>query len=59
MSISEFSVNYQNKCGNCKDFYKENPQDIIGHCISPTSKIKNKTYRSELSKACICQRRIK
>lgn len=59
MSISEFSINYENKCGNCKDFYKEKQDEIYGQCLSDDSKIKNKRIRSELSKACNCQRRKK
>ena len=59
MSISEFSVNTKNKCGNCKDFYKYDETGIIGTCMSSNSKIKNKNYRSEMSKACSWQRRIK
>lgn len=59
MSISEYSVNINNKCGNCKDFYKENETDIIGECTSLSSKARNKSCRSEFSKACSWQRRIK
>lgn len=57
MSISEFSINYENRCGNCKDFCKEKQDEIYGQCISDSSKIRNKKLRSELSKACSWQRR--
>ncbi len=57
MSISEFSVNYQNKCGNCKDFLKYDETGIWGQCLSNDSKIRNKNLRTELSKACNYQRR--
>lgn len=59
MSISEFSVNYQNKCGNCKDFYKQDETCFWGECTSLHSRARNKTLRTVKSKACIWQRRIK
>ena len=59
MSISEFSVNLDNKCGNCKDFYKQDETEIFGECTSLRSTARNKSCRSEKSKACSWQRRIR
>lgn len=59
MSISEYSVNTNNKCGNCKDFYKPDDTDIMGECTSLRSRARNKSCRTEFSKACYWQRRIK
>lgn len=57
MSISEFSVNYQNKCGSCKHFKKNKQNDFYGECINDEARIKNRTYRSEMTKACSWQER--
>lgn len=57
MSISEFSINMNNKCGNCKDFYKYDETGIFGSCQSLNSKARNKDYRTLNSKACTWQRR--
>ena len=59
MSICEYSVNMKNKCGNCKDFKLYDETGILGMCNSEISKIKNKQYRSMMSKCCTCIRRIK
>lgn len=59
MSICEYSVNMKNKCGNCKDFLLYDKTGIIGQCNSDESKIKFKSNRSMLSKACNQIRRIK
>ena len=59
MSILEYSVNMTNKCGNCKDFKLYDETGVFGTCNSSTSKIKNKQYRSIMSKCCTAMRRIK
>lgn len=53
MSICEYSVNMNNKCGSCKYFKLYDETGIFGFCSSPISKIKNKQNRSIKSKACI------
>lgn len=45
------------KCGDCKDFYKYNKDEIFGCCQSFHSKAKNKDIKSELTKACYWIRR--
>lgn len=57
MSICEFSVNMLNKCGSCKYFKKYDETGIFGECINDNSKVRNKTYRSEMTKACSWQER--
>lgn len=59
MSVLEYSVNINNKCGNCKDFKLYDETGVIGRCNSDFSKIKNKEYRSMMSKCCTAIRRIK
>lgn len=59
MSICEYSINMNNKCGNCKDFEKYDKEGIYGMCISNVSKIKSKEPRSIFSKGCAAIRRIK
>ena len=57
MSINEFNINMNNKCGNCKDFCLYNKDEIFGSCQSLHSRAKNKDTRSLFSKACYWQRR--
>lgn len=59
MSVLEYSVNMNNKCGNCKDFKLYDKTGIFGSCNSCNSKIKNKQNRSMLSKCCTSIRRIR
>lgn len=59
MSILEYSVNMNNKCGNCKDFKLYDKTGFFGKCNSDFSKIKNKENRSMMSKCCTAIRRIK
>lgn len=59
MSILEYGIDINNKCGNCKDFKKYNENKIFGMCVSNTSQVKSKENRSMLSKCCTAIRRIK
>lgn len=59
MSILEYGIDINNKCGNCKDFIKYDENRIFGMCISNTSQVKSKENRSMLSKCCTAIRRIK
>ena len=58
MSVLEYSVNMNNKCGNCKDFSNYEEKGYYGRCVSYKSKIKNKEPRSIFSKGCTSIRRI-
>lgn len=57
MGICEFSVNMLNKCGSCKHFKKNEQNDFYGECINDEARIKNRTCRSEMTKACSWQER--
>lgn len=57
MSISEFSINISNKCGSCIYFKKNEENDFFGECINDEARIKNRTCRSEMTKACSWQER--
>lgn len=52
MSICEFSINMNNKCGSCKYFKKDKKDDFFGQCINDEAKIRNRNFRSEMTKAC-------